>query len=69
MGKTSDQIANDIQERREALKSNLQELETRVKSATDWRRYAKNHPGALVAAALAGGMLLSTLIGKSRNGE
>jgi ElaB/YqjD/DUF883 family membrane-anchored ribosome-binding protein len=68
MGKTSDQINDDIEETRETLKSNLEELEARVKSATDWRRYVKRHPKAMVAAALASGVLLSTLIGKSRNG-
>jgi hypothetical protein len=66
MGKTTDQIASEIRESRDDLRSNLQELETRVMSVTDWRGYARKHPGAVVAAALAGGALLSTLIGKSR---
>jgi hypothetical protein len=64
MGKTSDQIAEDIHQSRENLKLNLQELETRVRSVTDWRGYAKKHPGAMAAAALAGGVFLSALIGK-----
>jgi hypothetical protein len=66
MGKTADQIANEIEETRENLRSNLQELETRVKSVTDWRGYARKHPAAMAVAALAGGVLLSTLIGKPR---
>jgi hypothetical protein len=66
MAKTTDQIASDIAESREDLRLNLQELESRVKSVTDWRGYARKHPGAMAAAALAGGLLLSTLVGKSR---
>ena len=64
MGQTTDQIANDIAETRDVLKSNLEELETRVKEAADWRRQFRHHPGAMMTAALVGGALLSTLIGK-----
>jgi len=46
------------------LKSNLEELETRVKEAADWRRQFRHHPGAMMTAALVGGALLSALIGK-----
>jgi hypothetical protein len=64
MGQTTDQIANDIAETRDVLKSNLEELETRVKEAADWRRQFRHHPGAMMTAALVGGALLSALIGK-----
>ena len=63
MGQTTDQITSDIDQSREQLKSNLQELETRVKSATDWRAQFQKHPGRMVAAALVGGVLLSSLLG------
>jgi uncharacterized protein (UPF0216 family) len=43
MGQTTDQIENHIENKREDLKSYLQELETRVKSATDWRHYFQSH--------------------------
>jgi hypothetical protein len=63
MGQTTDQIATDIDHKREELKSNLQELETRVKSAADWRSQFQKRPGSMVIAAVVGGALLSSLIG------
>lgn len=64
MGETPDQIENEIDLTREALKSNLEELETRVKEAVDWRSLTRRHPGAMVGAAVLGGMLLAGLIGR-----
>lgn len=64
MGQTTDEIENHIEGQREDLKSNLQELEARVKSATDWRHYFREHTGVMVAAAFGGGVLLSTMLGK-----
>ena len=55
MGKTADQIANDIDRTRQDLKSNLEELETRVRAAADWRDHFRRHPGAMAMAALVGG--------------
>ena len=63
MGETTDQIAADIAQRRDELKSNLEELETRVRDAADWRSQFRRHPGVMIAAAMAGGMLLSSLLG------
>jgi hypothetical protein len=63
MGETTDQIAADIAQRRDDLKSNLEELETRVRDAADWRSQFRRHPGVMIAAAMAGGMLLSSLLG------
>jgi ABC-type Zn2+ transport system substrate-binding protein/surface adhesin len=37
MGETKDQIENQIEDAREDLGSNLQELERKVKSVTDWK--------------------------------
>jgi hypothetical protein len=64
MGQTTDQIATDIARTRSDLKSNLEELETRVKDAADWRSQFRKHPGAMITAALVGGALLSGLIKK-----
>jgi hypothetical protein len=63
MGQTTDQIENQIESTREDLKSNLRELETRVKSAADWRRYFAEHTGTMVAAAFGGGVLLAAMLG------
>jgi len=62
MGQTTDQIENQIESKREDLKSNLQELETRVKSAADWRHYFTEHTGTMIAAAFGGGVLLAAMV-------
>jgi phage shock protein A len=64
MGETADQIVTEIDQTREDLKTNLEELETRVKSVTDWRAQFERHPGALLAAAMVGGVLLSAMVKK-----
>ncbi len=61
MGKTTHEIASDIDQTRSDLKSNLEELETRVKEATDWRAHFRKRPGSMIAAALVGGVLLSLM--------
>ena len=68
MGQTTDQIENHIETTRDDLKSNFQELETRVKSATDWRHYFREHTGAMLAVAFGGGLLLSALT-RQRDGS
>ena len=50
MGQTSDQIET-TSKASAGLESNLQELEGRVKSATDWRHYFNQNPGMVIAAA------------------
>jgi hypothetical protein len=67
MGKTSDEIVNDIDQTRGDLKSNLEELESRLKAVTDWRVQVGRHPAAMVAAAVVGGALLSLMTGKRRS--
>jgi len=64
MGKTTDEIASDIDQTREDLRANLEELETRVKAVTDWRGQFRKHPAPMVVAALVGGALLSAMLGK-----
>ena len=67
MGQTTEQIESHIEHKRADLKSNLQELETRVKSATDWRHYFERHTGTMIAAAFGGGIVLSILIGRMQS--
>ncbi|HET9863912.1 MAG TPA: DUF3618 domain-containing protein [Steroidobacteraceae bacterium] len=69
MGETTDQIEADIAQRRHDLKANLEELETRVKEAADWRSQFRRHPGVMIAAAMAGGMLLAALLGNGSSHE
>ena len=63
MGQTTDEIVTDIDQRREDLKSNIEELETRVKEITDWRSYVRRHPVPTIVVAMMGGVVLSSLIG------
>jgi hypothetical protein len=64
MGETTSQIENHIENKRADLRSNLQELESKVHSATDWRHYFRQYTGTMVAAAFGGGVLLSAMLGK-----
>jgi len=64
MGEASDQITTHIDQTREDLRSNLEELENRVKAVTDLRGHIRKHPAAMVIAVVAGGLLLSALLGK-----
>ena len=64
MGKAAEEIATVIDQTREDLKSNLEELETRVKAAADWREHFRRHSGPMVVAAMVGGALLSAMLGK-----
>ncbi len=61
MGRATDQIADQLASQRSELKANLAELGDKVKSATDWREQFRNHPGAFLATAIGGGVLLAAL--------
>jgi hypothetical protein len=67
MGQTTDQVETDIRHKREDLRSNLQELEHKVKSVIDWKQQFQNHPATMVAAAFGAGALIATL-GRGRKG-
>lgn len=64
MGQTTGEIETDLAETRDSLKANLEELETRVKDAADWRLQFRRHPLPMVVGAMLSGMLLSALIGR-----
>jgi hypothetical protein len=67
MGETTDQIENYIEDKREDLSSNLQELETKVKTMTDWKHYFETSPMTMMGVAFGGGILLATMIRGKRN--
>jgi hypothetical protein len=69
MDETTEQIEQHIQSKQGALNSNLEELENKVKSAIDWRQYFQKHPGAMIAAAFGGGVLLSAMIGANGSSD
>ena len=63
MDQTTDQIEAHIANTRENLGANLQELERKVKSVTDWRRQFRDSPMVLLGAAFTGGIILASLLG------
>jgi hypothetical protein len=61
MGESTSQIERDIAAERNELGRNLQLLENKARSLTDWRMHFRKHPFALMAVALGGGALLGVL--------
>jgi hypothetical protein len=68
MSEKTDRIEADIQGRRDALRSNFDELEAEVKSVTDWRRHFARHPWAMMTAAIGAGALVATMVGRRGRG-
>ena len=70
MGQATSQIEAHIEDTRADLGSNLQELEQKVKSVTDWKQHFQKNPMTLLGVAFGGGILLATMLGggKSRRG-
>lgn len=69
MGQTVDQIEGQIEESREDLRSNLDQLGHKVKSAVDWRQRFRGRPGVILAIAFGGGLILANVVGGSRSRE
>jgi hypothetical protein len=67
MGQTVDQIEGQIEDSREDLRSNLDQLGQKVNSAVDWRRKFRASPGAVLAVAFGGGLILANVVGGSRS--
>ena len=66
MGQTANQIETHIDTKRADLSSNLQELEDRVKSATDWRQQFQSRTAAFLGVAFGGGILLGAITSSGR---
>jgi hypothetical protein len=66
MGQTPDQIADHIERKRQDLRSNLEELGDKAKSAVDWREQFRKNPAAFMAVGLGSGLLLARVIGGSK---
>jgi hypothetical protein len=63
MGETVNQIEAQIEQMRDDLGSNFEELERKVRTATDWKAHVKSNPGAMLGLAFGGGMLLAMMTG------
>ena len=62
MGETSYQIERHINEKRDDLGDNFDELEEKVRAAVDWRAQVQTRPATMIALAFGGGVLLSALL-------
>ena len=62
MSPTVDEIRGEIAGSRGDLRSNLEELGERIKSALDWRKQFRSNPGAALAIAFGGGFILATAV-------
>ncbi len=67
MGERADAIEREIEQERVELGRNLEELEHRVKEATDWRVQFDRHTGGMMALAFSGGLLLAAFLGGRSN--
>ena len=65
MDEETDKIVRHIDTQREQLGRNFDEIETRVKRATDFKAHFDKNTGWVLGAAVAGGFLLSFAFGKS----
>jgi len=66
MAERPDQIERHIESTRTELGSNLQELENKVKHATDWRTHFERNPMTLIGVAFGGGVLLASMLGPKK---
>jgi hypothetical protein len=62
MDETSHQIERHIQQTRNDLDDNLNELGLKVKKTIDWRAQCEERPGTMLGLAFAGGVILSALL-------
>jgi hypothetical protein len=58
----SNEIIDDIETSREKLGENLNDLESRMREATNWRTYYERHPYLFIGSAVGGGLLLSGIL-------
>jgi hypothetical protein len=64
MGEESNQIERRIATERGQLGQNLNELQSRVEEATDWRLQFQKRPMLMMGVALGGGLLLAAVTGR-----
>jgi len=62
MGETTDQIAAHIESTRADLGANLEALEGKVKSVTDWKQHFQKNPMTLIGLAFGGGVVLARMM-------
>ena len=65
MVEETDKIKRHIENERESLSHDLDEIEYRFKDATDLKAHFDRNTGWILGAAVAGGFLLSLALGRS----
>jgi hypothetical protein len=60
--RATERIGQEIDRERELMRSNLAELEDRVRSVIDWRQQFAGHPAAWLAVAFGGGLLIALMV-------
>ena len=65
MSKTSAHLVADLQLKRKAMHANIEALQEKVHSVTDWRQQFERHPLLMSAAAMGAGALLATLTART----
>lgn len=65
MVETPEAIRVEIDQRREAISRDVDAIEQRAKSLTDWRQHVEERPLTVLAVAFGGGVLLGTMMGSS----
>ena len=68
MGENTNQIEQEIREKRANLGRNLDELEDKARELADWRTHYRNHPGWFLGAAFGAGVVLGMSAISSRTG-
>jgi len=58
VGEDTNQIEQEIRERRSDLGRNLNTLEQKARELADWRTHYREHPAAFIAGALGVGLIL-----------
>ena len=66
MDPSTDRIEHHLDDERQALRSNLAELEDRVRSAFDWRRQFRSYTAAFLGLAVGGGLLIGLMTARRR---
>lgn len=69
MAQEPNEIREHIDAERSRLGDDLEEIEHRMKDAVDWKAWYRKNTVPMLGAAVAGGFLLSMLIGRSSNGS
>jgi len=67
MAQQPSEIKAHIKAEGDSLRENLEEIQSRVKTALDWKVWYRNNTAVAIGGVVAGGLLLSLLIPKGKS--